>query len=98
LRLRIALLKIVEESEVGESLHARCVVRHDVFRAWDVGSQVAVTVGPLMVAGNLAQVGGRPGSGDGAFSHTRHCWGVVAQVFHGGIGDVTTVGHDVELG
>jgi hypothetical protein len=82
---------------VGELLHARGVVGHDVLRPWEVAGGVVVAVRALEVAGDLAKVGGGARCGHGSFLHTGHGRGVVTEIFQGGVVHGVAVRHDVRL-
>jgi hypothetical protein len=82
----------------GELLHARGIVGRGVLRAWDVIRDVVVPVGPLVVAGHLAEVCCRSRRGHGSFPDTGHIGGVVAEVFQSGVVHWVAVSHDISLG
>jgi hypothetical protein len=56
-----------------------------------------VAVEALVIAGDLAEVGGRAAGGDGSFADARHGRSVVAEVFQRGISHRVAVRHDVQL-
>jgi hypothetical protein len=98
LRQRIVLFKVRVKRWQGELLHARGVVGRGVLRAWDVSRDVVVSVGPLVVAGQLAEVCCWSRGGHGSFLDTGHSRGVVAEVFQSGIAHGVAVSHDISLG
>ena len=64
------LFEVSEESGVGECLQARGVVGHDVGRSGNVEAAVAVAVGSLMLAREVAEASGRTVIGDGTAGDT----------------------------
>ena len=62
--MRIMLVEVREQGSVSELLQARGVVSHDVDRSREVPAVVAVAVGPLVLAGVIAQVCGSAVTGD----------------------------------
>ena len=57
--MRILLVKVGKKESVGEVLEALGVVRHDVGLARDVERGMVVAVSALVLAGPVAEVGGR---------------------------------------
>ena len=98
MRLRLVLLEVGEELRIGEMLETGCIVSHDVPPAWEEESPLAVPVAPGMEAGEVAEVGGRAITGDGAFGDAGVGGRVVGAIDDGGVGDVVAAGHDVCLG
>ncbi len=80
------LFKVGKKVSVRQMLHAGGVVTHDVNRSWEVEGDVAVAMGTLMGAGDVAQEGGRTVVGQGSFGDARDGRGVVAAVSDGGVG------------
>lgn len=78
-------------------LQARGVIRHVVAVSWEVGGEVAVAMGALVLAGEAAEVSGSPIAGHGATAEPGDGRCVVGEVFDGGVGDVMSGGHEVEL-
>ena len=54
--MRIRLFKVGEKGRVGESLHARSIVGHDIEVAGQIVSRVQVTVFTLVRALDIAEV------------------------------------------
>ena len=92
------LFKVGKKVSVRQMLHAGGVVTHDVDRSWEVEGDVAIAVGTLMGAGDVAQEGGRAVVGQGSFGDARDGRGVVAAVSDGGVGDVVGERHQGGLG
>lgn len=86
------------EERMGEVLQAGAVVRHLVDWSWEVLGVVAVAVVALVVAGELAEVGGRAGGGHGLLAGSADGGCVVAHVLQGGVNHGVAVRHDVKLG
>ena len=95
--MRIALFKVREESSISEVLEARGVVGHAVAVSWEVRGKVAVAVIPLVQAGIATQVGGGSVGCDSPLSKPRHGGSIVREVFYGGVPDVVSGGHEVQL-
>lgn len=85
------------ESKVRQRLHSGGVIGYNILGSWEVGRGVVIAMQALVVAANLAEVGGRPNFGDSALARAGDSWGVVSEVFQGGIADRVTVRHDVQL-
>ena len=98
IRLRTVLFEVGKKGSVREMLEARGVVAHDVVRSWQVEGDVAVAVGSLVRAGDVAQEGGRSVARQGAFGDPGDSRGVIASVGDGGIGDVVGERHQRGLG
>ena len=56
--MRIVLVEVREQGSISELLQARGIVSHNVDRSREVPAVVAVAVGPLVLAGVVAQVCG----------------------------------------
>jgi hypothetical protein len=82
----------------GELLQARGVVGRGVLRAWDVGGDVVVPAGPLVVTGHLAEVRCGSGGGHSSLANMGHRRGVVAEVLQSGIAHGVAVCQDISLG
>jgi hypothetical protein len=96
--LWIVLSEMSSKGRVRERLQAGGVISYDVLPSWEVGDRVVITVQALVVAGNLAEVSGRANGGDSAFAGPGDSWGVVTEVFQGGIACLVATAHHVELG
>jgi hypothetical protein len=95
--LRIRLFKVSEESRVGECLHARGVVCHDVQGSCEVVGFVEVAVFALVGALHVAEVCGRGLAGDRALGDPGDCGGVVRAAGDRGVGHVMVVCHEHDL-
>ena len=73
-------MEVREERGVRQVLQARGVVSHDVSRAWEVLGAMAVSMGALVSAGVVAEVGCWTVAGDGSLDDARDCGSVVAPV------------------
>ena len=64
--MRIVLVEVREQGSVSELLQARGIVSHNVYGSREVlvPAVVTVAVGPLMLAGVVAEVGGSAIAGD----------------------------------
>ena len=91
------LFEVGEECFVSEVLQAGCIVCHHVGHSWDEVAVVAVSVLPLVHAGEVAEVGGGPIRGHSAFVHPGHCRRVVGAIHESGVGGVMVVANDVDL-
>lgn len=96
--MRIVLVEVREESSVGELLEARGVVCHDIGRAWEVPSVVAVPVRALVLASVVAEVSSGAVTGDGSSGDSGDGRGVVRCRGDRGVGDVVRRGDNGDLG
>ena len=86
-----------EKGRVGELLHTRSVVGHDIQRPSEVGCFVKIAVLALMGALHIAEVSGCAFAGDGSFCHPRHGGSVVRAAGDGGVGDRVVVSDEHDL-
>lgn len=95
--LWIVLFEVSKKSGIGEMLEAGCVIAHDIGRSWDVLTVVTISVVALVSIAEAAEESCCAGSGDSAFGGPRDGWGVVTHVFKGGVPDVMSRSHEVQL-
>ena len=74
------------------------VVRHHVVDPWEEHGGVVVAVQPLVVAGELAEVGGGPDGGDGALPVAGERVCVIAEGLQGGVGYGCRVRDHIQVG
>lgn len=95
--MRIVLFKMEQESGVRQVLEARCVVGHGVSVPRKELGYVTVAVLALVIAGEAAEGCSCPDRGDRSFADTGDRRGVVREVLDGGVADIMSVSHEVDL-
>lgn len=93
----IMLVKMGMKSKVGERLETGGIISHHVGRARDVVDKVAVAMGTLVIAGELADVGSWARGRDRSLLETGHSGGVVTESFQGGVANLIGGGYDIQL-
>ena len=97
--LRIALVEVQEEGNIGEFLQVRRVICHGVPFSWEELRHVAVVVEEaLVVARQSAQQGGGCAvNRHGSFPYVGHCRGVVGEVFYRRVRKICKAAHGINL-
>jgi len=91
------LVKVREQGGVSQVLQAGGIVSSTIEGSRQVRGNVAVAMEPLVIRGELAQVGGGPWARDGAFAEARQAGDIVAEIFDGGVAQVAGGAHDIGL-
>ena len=95
--MRIRLFKMGKKGSVGECLHTRGVVRHDVQGAGQIVGLMKIPMFTLMGTLDVAEVGGGGLTGDGAFCDPGHSGRVVGATGDRSVGYVVVVRHKHNL-
>ena len=95
--MRIRLFKVGKKGSVGECLHTRGVVRHDVQGAGQIVGLMKIPMFTLVGTLDVAEMGGGGLTGDGAFCDPGHSGRVVGATGDRSVCYVVVVCHEHDL-